>query len=158
MINANDEQQTIQETEELLETPEDIIPTEPTIQEETLSAEDIVEPKETVAKTEKTKSKKKEDSILEERIYTIPLQRALVRPPKRRAPRAMQLIKLFVIRHMKMPVTITEEDDELPQLIITQQVNEKIWGKGIEKPPRKIRVRVTKDKNDNVTVYLAETD
>jgi len=158
MINANDEQQTIQETEELLETPEDIIPTEPTIQEETLSAEDIVEPKETVAKTEKTKSKKKEDSILEERIYTIPLQRALVRPPKRRAPRAIQLVKLFVIRHMKMPVTITEEDDELPQLIITQQVNEKIWGKGIEKPPRKIRVRVTKDKNDNVTVYLAETD
>ncbi|MCL1970885.1 MAG: 50S ribosomal protein L31e [Candidatus Bathyarchaeota archaeon] len=96
--------------------------------------------------------------MLEERIYTIPLQRALVRPPKKRAPRAMQLVKLFVSKHMKMPVTVTEEDDELPHLIITQQVNEKIWGRGIEKPPRKIRVRVTKDKKDDVTVYLAEAE
>jgi large subunit ribosomal protein L31e len=158
MINANDEQQTIQETE-LLETPqEELVTTEAVAitQEETLPAESIVEPKETVAQTEKPKSKKKDDAILEERIYTIPLQRALVRPPKKRAPRAMQLVKLFVVKHMKMPVVITDEEDELPQLTIMPQVNEKIWSKGIEKPPRKIRVRVTKDKNEDVTVYLAE--
>jgi len=161
MINATDEQQTMQETE-LLETPQELITTETetTIrtQEEILPADIVAEPKETVAQAEKPKSKKKENAIIEERIYTIPLQKALVRPPKKRAPRAMQLVKLFVIRHMKIPVTITEEDDELPQLIITQQVNEKIWGKGIEKPPRRIRVRVTKDKNDDVTVYLAEAE
>jgi len=40
--------------------------------------------------------------------------------------------------------------------VISQEVNEKIWSRGIEKPPRKIRVRVTKDKDGNVTVYLAE--
>ncbi|MDR0318426.1 MAG: 60S ribosomal protein L31 [Nitrososphaerota archaeon] len=145
MINANDEQQTIQETE-LIETQ----------QEETLPTEAIAEPKETVTQTEKTKPKKKDDPIVEERIYTIPLQRALVRPPKKRAPRAMQLLKIFVARHMKMPITITEEDEELPHLIITPKVNEKIWSKGIEKPPRKIRVRITKDRNDDITVYLAE--
>jgi large subunit ribosomal protein L31e len=159
MINANDEQQTIQETE-LLETPqEELVTTETAVavtEEEILPAESVTEPKETVTQTEKTKPKKKEDAILEERIYTIPLQKALIRPPKKRAPRAMQLVKLFVIKHMKMPIVITDEEDELPQLIITPKVNEKIWGKGIEKPPRKIRVRVTKDKNEDVTVYLAE--
>lgn len=157
MNNANDEQQTTQETE-LLETPQEELTTETEIipQEETMITEAVAEPKGTVTQTEKTKPKKKDDPVLEERIYTVPLQRALVRPPKKRAPRAMQLLKLFVARHMKMPVTITEEDEELPHLIITPKVNEKIWSRGIEKPPRKIRVRVTKDKNDDVTVYLAE--
>ncbi|MCL2172654.1 MAG: 50S ribosomal protein L31e [Nitrososphaerota archaeon] len=96
--------------------------------------------------------------MVTERIYTIPLQKALVRPPKKRAPRAVQLVKIFVAKHMKMATTIVEEDDELPQLIVTQEVNEKIWNRGIEKPPRKIRVRVTKDRDDNVTVYLAEAE
>ncbi|MCL2288991.1 MAG: 50S ribosomal protein L31e [Candidatus Bathyarchaeota archaeon] len=153
IINASEEQQLIQETE-ILEEPKELT----TIQEEILPTEILDEPKETVAKTEKTKQKKKDDDIVEERIYTIPLQKALVRPPKKRAPRAMQLVKLFVIRHMKMAVTVTEDDEELPQLIITQKVNEKIWSKSIEKPPRKIRVRVTKDRSDTVTVYLAENE
>jgi ribosomal protein L31E len=33
-----------------------------------------------------------------------------------------------------------------------------MWARGIEKPPRKIRVRAAKDKEGNVTVYLAEGD
>ena len=37
-------------------------------------------------------------------------------------------------------------------------VNEKLWSRGIEKPPRKIRVRVVKDKEGVVTVRLAEGD
>jgi large subunit ribosomal protein L31e len=107
----------------------------------------------------KPKKKKKDDKIVEERFYTIPLSRALVRPPKKRAPRAMQLLKEFVNRHMKvqMKVTEEEEEEELPQLIISKEVNEKIWDRGIEKPPRKIKTRITKDKDGNVTVYLAET-
>jgi large subunit ribosomal protein L31e len=40
--------------------------------------------------------------------------------------------------------------------VISQEVNERIWGRGIEKPPKKIRVRAAKDKDGNVTVYLAE--
>jgi large subunit ribosomal protein L31e len=152
MINANEEQRTIQETEQLLKTPQE----ELTTHEEILPSELTQEPQETQAKTEKTKQKKKNDDIVEERIYTIPLQKALVRPPKKRAPRAIQLVKLFVAKHMKMATTIKEDEDELPQLVVTQEVNEKIWGKGIEKPPRRIRVRVTKDKDENITVHLAE--
>lgn len=108
------------------------------------------------AKEEKPKKKKKEEEFVEERIYTIPLQRALVRPPKKRSPRAMQLVKAFVVKHMKLETKTSEEEEELPQLVISKEVNEKIWSKGIEKPPRKIRVRAAKDKDGNVTVFLAE--
>ena len=106
----------------------------------------------------KAAKKKEEEEIVEERTYTVPLSRALVRPPKKRAPRAMQLLKAFVTKHMKLEMKVSEEEEEeeLPQLIISQEVNEKIWNRGIEKPPRKIRVRAAKDKDGNVTVYLAE--
>ena len=106
----------------------------------------------------KPKKKKKEEEIVEERTYTVPLSRALVRPPKKRAPRAMQLLKIFVTKHMKLEMKVSEEEEEeeLPQLIISKEVNERIWARGIEKPPRKIRVRAAKDKDGNVTVHLAE--
>ena len=115
--------------------------------------------KEEVAEEAKPKKKKKDEEIVEERFYTIPLSRALVRPPKKRAPRAMQLIKIFVTKHMKLAMKVSEEEEEeeLPQLVISKEVNEKVWDRGIEKPPRKIKVRITKDKDGNVTVYLAET-
>jgi large subunit ribosomal protein L31e len=151
MVNAQEEQQTVQEIEGLLDETEESI-----VEQEVTPAEAIAEPKETEAKAEAPKKKKKGDDIVEERIYTIPLQKALVRPPKKRAPRAMQLLKLFVVRHMKIAVTVSEDEEDLPQLVVTQEVNEKIWGKGIEKPPRKIRVRITKDRDSNVTVHLAE--
>ncbi len=158
MVNAKE--QTVQEetTEELaaaLEEPE--VAQEVAAEEETPAVE---EAKEAEVKEEKPKKKKKDEDIVEERIYTIPLQKALVRPPKKRAPRAMQLVKIFVKRHMKLAVTVSEdeEEEELPHLIITKEVNEKIWSRSIEKPPRKIRVRVTKDKDGNVTVHLAEAE
>jgi large subunit ribosomal protein L31e len=116
--------------------------------------------KEEEEKPAKKKKKGKEEEIVEERIYTIPLGKATVRPPKKRAPRAIQLIRAFVTKHMKleMPVEEEEEEGELPRLIISSEVNEKIWGKGIEKPPRKIRVRAAKDSDGNVTVYLAQEE
>jgi large subunit ribosomal protein L31e len=130
-------------------------PAEKAVEEET-PAEELPEEKEEEAKPRK--KKKEEEEIVEERTYTIPLQKALVRPPKKRAPRAMQLLKAFITKHMKLEMKVSEEEEEeeLPQLIISQEVNEKIWDKGIEKPPRKIRVRAAKDKDGNVTVYLAE--
>ena len=143
-----------EELEEIAELPEEEVEAVPEIKEEAPAAE---EAKEEEAET-KQKRKKKEEEIAEERFYTIPLQKALIRPPKGRAPRAMQLIKLFITKHMKMDMKVSEDEEaeELPQLVISQEVNEKIWSRGIEKPPRKIRVRVTKDKDGNVTVYLAE--
>jgi large subunit ribosomal protein L31e len=141
-----------EETEELANLSEEELDTEIVAKEQTPAQEEVVE-------EAKPKKKKKDEQIVEERFYTIPLSRALVRPPKKRAPRAIQLIKEFVNRHMKiaMKVTEEEEEEELPQLIISKEVNEKVWDRGIEKPPRKIKTRITKDKDGNVTVYLAET-
>jgi large subunit ribosomal protein L31e len=147
----------VQEQEEqLAEAPQEEIEEQP----QTVEAKEAEAPEEAEAVEEeaKPKRKKKEEEIVEERFYTIPLQKALIRPPKKRAPRAMQLIKIFVTKHMKMEMKVTEEEEEeeLPQLIISKEVNEKVWDRGIEKPPRKIKTRVTKDKDGNVTVYLAE--
>jgi len=157
MVEDKQEQVT-QEIEELPEEAitEEIAPAAAPIEEETPEVEEAAEE---VAEA-KPKKKKKDEDIVEERIYTIPLQKALIRPPKKRAPRAMQLLKIFVTKHMKIAVTVSEdeEEEELPQLIVSQEVNEKIWGRGIEKPPRRIRVRLAKNRDGNVTVYLAESE
>ena len=106
-----------------------------------------------------TREEKAEEEIVEERIYTIPLDRAWIMPPNRRAPRAMRIIRSFIMKHMKVGVRKEEGEEEEPKrLTISNEVNERVWGRGIEKPPRKIRVRATKDKEGNVTVYLAEGD
>jgi large subunit ribosomal protein L31e len=154
------EQEELEELEELPqeeETAEAAPEQAPTEKEAPSEAEAKPEEAETEEAKPKRK-KKKEEEIVEEKFYTIPLQKALVRPPKKRSPRAMQLIKAYVTKHMKvtMKVSEEEEEEELPQLIIAEEVNEKVWNRGIEKPPRKIKVRATKDKDGNVTVYLAE--
>lgn len=105
------------------------------------------------------KEEKPEEEIVEERIYTIPLSKAWIGPPRKRAPRAMRIIKSFLIKHMKLEKKEEGEEEEAPKrLIISNEVNEKVWSRGIEKPPRKVRVRAAKDKEGNVTVYLAEGD
>jgi large subunit ribosomal protein L31e len=127
--------------------------------EETVEAEETPAPaEEEKAKAPEKKEKEKEEEIVEERIYTIPLAKAWVRPPKKRAPRAMHMIRAFITKHMKLTMRVEEEEEkeELPKLVISKEVNEKVWDRGIQKPPRKIRVRAAKDKDGNVTVYLAE--
>jgi large subunit ribosomal protein L31e len=128
--------------------------------EETAEAKEETEvpAEEEEVKPRRRKKEEEAEEFVEERIYTIPLGKAWVRPPKKRAPRAMHLVKAFVTKHMKMAIRVEEEEEEeeLPRLIINDDVNEKVWSRGIEKPPRKIRVRAAKDKDGNVTVFLAE--
>jgi len=145
------EEQTTDEIEQLLAEEEPA--------EEAVEAEEEAAPEEEEeVKPRRAKKKEEEEEFVEERIYTIPLGKAWVRPPKRRAPRAMQLIKAFVKKHMKMDMRAEEEEEreELPRLIISNDVNNKVWSRSIEKPPRKIRVRAAKDEDGNVTVFLAE--
>jgi len=128
-----------------------------TAEKEVEAEEAIPEKAEAVAEeVAAAKPKKKEEEVVEEKTYTIPLGKALIMPPRKRAPRAMHMIRAYIIKHMKIPSRAEEEDEEPPTLIITKEVNEHIWDRGIEKPPRKIRVRATKDKEGNVTVHLAE--
>jgi large subunit ribosomal protein L31e len=95
-------------------------------------------------KTEE-KAKKEKEEIVEEHIYTIPLKQAWIAPIKKRSPRAMNVLKDFLRKHMKI-------DD----FVISQEVNERIWSRGIEGAPRKIRVRAVKDKEGVITVYMAK--
>ena len=107
------------------------------------------------------KKKEEEEEIVEERIYTVPLAKAWIMPPNKRASRAMRMLRSFIIKHMKLEARReeeSEEEEEPKQLVISNEVNERVWGRGIEKPPRKIRVRAAKDKEGNITVYLAEGD
>ena len=104
---------------------------------------------------EKEEKKELEEEIVEERFYTIPLRKAWISQRKKRAPRAMRIIKSFVERHMKIRTEV-EGEEEAEVLVISNEVNEKIWSRGIEKPPRKIRVRAVKDKEGVITVHLAE--
>jgi large subunit ribosomal protein L31e len=126
--------------------------------ENEIEAEETAKTEEAPAEAEvKAKPKKKEEEeVVEEKTYTIPLGKALIMPPRKRSPRAMHMIRAYIVKHMKIPRRAEEEDEAPPTLTITAEVNEHVWSKGIEKPPRKIRVRATKDKEGNVTVHLAE--
>ena len=162
MNNEEKNEELVPETENAEETVlEEVLKEEPA--EETAQTEEVpIEAEEAEEKEEekpaKKKKKGKEEEIVEERVYTIPLGKASVRPPKKRAPRAIQLIRAFITKHMKLelPVEEEEEEGEMPRLTISSEVNERIWGRGIKKPPRKIRVRAAKDSDGNVKVYLAE--
>jgi large subunit ribosomal protein L31e len=109
---------------------------------------------------EKKKREEAEEEIVEERIYTIPLSRAWIAPRKKRAPRAVRIVKGFIQKHMKIEekTATAEEEKEGGKLVISDEVNKKLWSRGIEKPPRNIRVRAAKDKDGIVTLYLAEGD
>ena len=64
----------------------------------------------------------------------VPLRKAWNITRFKRAPRAIQIIRNEVIRHLKV---LPEEE-----IYIDPSVNEKIWESGIENPPRKIRLTV----------------
>ncbi len=152
------EEETIETTEETLETKtEEETPAEAELKEEQIEA-----PVEVEKEVEKPKRGKKaeEEEIVEERIYTVPLGKAWIMPPRKRTPRAMRMLRAFVTKHMKLGAKKEEEEEEEEPatLVITNEVNEKLWERGVEKPPRKIRIRATKDKEGNITVYLAEGD
>jgi large subunit ribosomal protein L31e len=117
------------------------------------------ETEEKVEEKEKRRGKEpEEEEIVEERIYTIPLRRAWIAPRKKRAPRAMRIVRSFVQRHMKVEPEVKGEEEEEGRLVISNEVNERLWSRGIEKPPRNIRIRAVKDKEGVVTLYLAEGD
>jgi large subunit ribosomal protein L31e len=147
-------------TEEEKEKPAEAIEEKGTEIEETVETKEEEKP-EAIEEEVKppTREEKAEEEIVEERIYTIPLSRAWIMPPNKRAPRAIRIIRSFIMKHMKLGVRKEEGEEEEPKrLTISNEVNERVWSRGIEKPPRKIRVRATKDKEGNVTVYLAEGD
>jgi large subunit ribosomal protein L31e len=81
-----------------------------------------------------------------ERIYTIPLGDAYETVRNKRVPRAIKIIRAFVTRHMKA-------DGE--RIVLSEKLNEFIWAKSIQKPPRRVKVRVIKE-DEAIRTYLAD--
>jgi len=159
------EEKTEQKREEIVGEAKEEKTAEESLEEKLEEAEKPMEEEETAEeiKEEEVKPPKAEieEEIVEERFYTIPLGKAWLMPPNKRAPKAIRIIRDFIKRHMRLEARKEgeeEEEAEPKRLIISNEVNEKVWSRGIEKPPRKIRVRVARDKDGNVTVYLAEGD
>ena len=85
------------------------------------------------------------EEIIDERIYIIPLAKARKGPRTKWAKKGVRYLKEFMEQHFKPE-----------SLVISQEVNEAIWARGIQKPPRKIKIRATKNIDGLVVCYLAE--
>ena len=83
-----------------------------------------------------------------ERIITIPLRATKMAPRTKRAARAVKEIRENIKRHMK-----TDAD----KVWIDKALNEKIWERGIQNPPKKITVKAVKFDDGLVEVSLAES-
>ena len=81
------------------------------------------------------------------RIYIVPLKRAWISPRHRRAKRAINLIREFAEHHMKSS-----------KIKLSIDVNELIWEKGIQNPPRRVTVKMEKDEEGVVTVSLPPSE
>ncbi len=82
-----------------------------------------------------------------ERIYTINLGKVLLSPDNRRAKRAINMIKEFVIHHM-----------HTNKIKINSDINNYVWKNGIRNPPRKIKVKITKiDDAFLVSKYVSDS-
>lgn len=84
------------------------------------------------------------EEIVDERIYIVPLAKARRGPRTKWAKKAIRYTREYMTRHFKPE-----------SLKISQEVNEAIWSRGIKKPPRKLKLRATKNIDGLVVVYLA---
>jgi large subunit ribosomal protein L31e len=74
-------------------------------------------------------------------IYTINLGKAWLTPRYRRTDRVVNMIREFAEKHMKTS-----------EVKLDQELNRHVWKKGKANPPRRLRVRMTKDEDGVVIV------
>jgi large subunit ribosomal protein L31e len=82
-----------------------------------------------------------------ERIYIIPLRRAKIGPTSRAVPRAVDDIRHFLMKHMKV---------EQKNVWIDGSLNTQLWAHGKYWVPSKIRVRAVKFEDGVVEATLPE--
>ncbi len=80
--------------------------------------------------------------VSEERILVVNLKKLVWVPRTQRAPRAVRLLRSTVQKATKAE-----------KVEVSNEVNELIWSRGIEKPPHKVRVKLVKDEEGRVTVF-----
>uniref|UniRef100_A0A7C4S642 Large ribosomal subunit protein eL31 n=1 Tax=Geoglobus ahangari TaxID=113653 RepID=A0A7C4S642_9EURY len=83
-----------------------------------------------------------------ERIYSLKLRQKMKKYPRwLRAKKAVKFIRKFLSRHMKT---------DIKNVKIDASINEKIWERGGQKVPTKIRIRAVKFDDGIVEVELVK--
>ncbi len=81
-----------------------------------------------------------------ESIFTIPFYPKLNKTaPYKRTPKAVRMLKAFIIKHTKADF-----------VVITNELNEFLWERGIRKPPRKVKVRAIVETIDEEKIATIE--
>jgi large subunit ribosomal protein L31e len=81
-----------------------------------------------------------------ESIYTIPFYPKLNKTaPYKRTPQAVRMLKAFIVKHTKADF-----------VVITNELNEFLWERGIKKPPRKVKVRAIVETIDEEKIATIE--
>jgi len=106
---------------------------------------DVEAPVAPEAPAEPEEPEEEELEIVEEKFYDLNLRRIWNAPREKRTPRAVRFLREFVARRMKTT-----------EVSLSEETNSMLWQRGISKPPRKIRVRVVKDKDGRVIVFPGE--
>ncbi|ABN70184.1 LSU ribosomal protein L31E [Staphylothermus marinus F1] len=85
-----------------------------------------------------------EEGKITRSIHVIPLKRVYWGRRTNRADRAVRLIRKYVRRHFK----------EAEKIIIDPAVNEYVWSRSREKPPRRVIVEIRFDKEEKTAKVL----
>lgn len=79
-------------------------------------------------------------------VHLIPLKKVYFGRRANRADRAVRLVKKYVARHFK----------EAEKIVLDPALNDYIWSRSREKPPRKVMVEIRFDKENKIAkVFLA---
>ena len=84
--------------------------------------------------------------MAEEKIFTIPLRKAYRSCRLSRSRKAIDVIRAYLERHMKCK-----------DVRIGQSINQSVWARGIQGPPRKIRIHAVLN-NDIIFAELIGVD
>lgn len=83
--------------------------------------------------------------VQKEQIYIIPLRDVKRVPCYKRSNAAITDIRAFLAHHLKSE-----------NVKLDKSINEAVWARGSQKPPRKIRVRAMKFDDGQIQAELAE--
>jgi large subunit ribosomal protein L31e len=86
--------------------------------------------------------------IVLERVYSIRLRQKVKKYPRwLRTKKSVTYLRKFLARHMKA---------DLENIKLDTKLNEKLWERGAQKPPGKIKVRAVKFDDGVVEVEIAQ--
>ncbi|NYZ75383.1 50S ribosomal protein L31e [Candidatus Micrarchaeota archaeon] len=145
----------IQKTEEQVKAKEEAVQAEQKAVEKAAAPAEKLEAKaeakkeerkaEAAKKPEKGKEEKKREIVLE-RNYVIPLIKAYETTQTSRGNKAVKMTKAFLARHMKAGAGKIKLDPALSAAV---------FARGSKRPPKKLRVNASKDKEGLVWAKLA---